>query len=178
MHLSIIWSRDQTRVHAMETQGVPYSQEIFCATISRKEHGNSFLGLRRCSAFGILISHRTAITSDTYGCTMVVLRENIKQKHGGKLSAGVLLLHDNSHARKSRISRAAKRKCGFLELNHPPFSPDLAPSDYFLFWNLKKFLRGRRFPYEVAVIEAVTGYFDTQDVSFFLGYLISGGEVD
>ena len=47
------WSRDQTRVHAMETQGFPYSQKISCATIIRKDHGNSFLGLGRCSAFGI-----------------------------------------------------------------------------------------------------------------------------
>ena len=45
------WSRDQTRVHAMKTQEVPYSQEILCATISWKDHGNSFLGLRWCSAF-------------------------------------------------------------------------------------------------------------------------------
>ena len=37
----------------METQWVPYSQEISCATISRKDHGNSFLGLIRYSAFGI-----------------------------------------------------------------------------------------------------------------------------
>ena len=53
------------------------------------------------------------------------------------------------------------------ELNRPPYSPDLAPSDYFLFRNLKKFLRGRWFPDDNAVKEAVTGYVDTQDVSFF-----------
>lgn len=35
--------------------------------------------------------------------------------------------------------------CGFEELNHSPYSPDVAPSDGFLFRNLKKHLRGRRF---------------------------------
>ena len=40
-------------------------------------------------------------------------------------------------------------------------------SDYFLFSNLKKFLRGRRFPDVYTVKEAVTGYFDIQGASFF-----------
>ena len=29
-------------------------------------------------------------------------------------------------------STSAVRKCDFVKLNHPPYSPDLAPSDYFL----------------------------------------------
>ena len=82
--------------------------------------------------------HKTTITGDTYTFARVALRENIKQKRRGILSAGVLLLHDNAPAHKSRTSRAAIRKCGFVELNHPPYIPDLAPSEYFLFRNLKK----------------------------------------
>ena len=111
------------------------------------------------------------ITEDTYASIRVALRENIKQKHRGKFSAGVLLLHDhdNAPAHKSRKSRAAIRKCGFVELNHLPYRQDLALSDYvyFIFRNLKKFLRGRRFSDDNAVKEAVTGYIDTKDVSFF-----------
>ena len=52
---SRIITRDETWVHhhdpenkrvlAMETQGVSYSQEMSCAAIRRKDHGNSFLGL-------------------------------------------------------------------------------------------------------------------------------------
>jgi len=30
-------------------------------------------------------------------------------------------------------------------MRHPPYSPDLAPSDYHLFPNLKQHLRGQRF---------------------------------
>jgi len=39
-------------------------------------------------------------------------------------------------------------------LEHPPYSPDLAPSDFWLFPHLKKFLRGKRFSNE-EVIAAV-----------------------
>ena len=60
--------------------------------------------------------HKTFITGYTYAFTMVTLRENIKQKPRGKLSAGVLLLHDNVPAHKVRTLRAAIRKCGFVEL--------------------------------------------------------------
>ena len=89
---------------------------------------------------------KTTTTGDTYASTIVALRENIKQKHRGNLSAGVLLLHDNAPAHKSHTSRAAIRKCGFIQLNHPPYSPDLASSDYFLFRNLKHFCVGDYFP--------------------------------
>ncbi|KAL3071615.1 hypothetical protein niasHT_031979 [Heterodera trifolii] len=43
-------------------------------------------------------------------------------------------------------------------LPHPPYSPDLAPSDYHLFLSLKNFLRGRRFTEDTEVEEAVGQY--------------------
>ena len=70
--------------------------------------------------------HKTTITGDTYVSTMVALSKNIKQKRHGKLLAGVLLVHDNAPAHKSRTLQAAVRKCGFIELNHPPYIPNLA----------------------------------------------------
>ena len=46
---------------------------------------------------------------------------------------------------KSRVAQAAIRECKFEQLNHQPYSPDLAPSDYYLFRNLKSHLCGTRF---------------------------------
>ena len=65
--------------------------------------------------------------------TQLPLREAINEKRQGKLSAGVLLLHDNAPVHMYAKSHATIRQCGFQQLNHPPYSPDLAPSDYFLF---------------------------------------------
>ena len=62
--------------------------------------------------------HKTTITGDTCASTMVALRENLQQKCCGKLSAGVLLLHDNAPVHKSCTSWAAIRKYDFVELNH------------------------------------------------------------
>jgi len=43
-------------------------------------------------------------------------------------------------------------------LEHPPYSPDLASSDFSLFPILKLFLAGRRFSSNQEVIAAVDGY--------------------
>jgi histone-lysine N-methyltransferase SETMAR len=50
---------------------------------------------------------------------------------------------------------------------HPPYSPDLVPSDFRLFLHLKSFLAGRRFHDDNEVKEAVTTCFASQAVSFY-----------
>jgi histone-lysine N-methyltransferase SETMAR len=44
-------------------------------------------------------------------------------------------------------------------LEHPPYSPHLAPSDFYLFPKLKLFLAGQRFSSNQEAIAAVEGYF-------------------
>ena len=109
---------------------------------------------------------KTTITGQTYANTITALREAIKEKRRGKLSTGVLLLHDNAPVHMSVRSQAPIRQCGFQQLNHPPYSPDLAPSDYFLFRVMKKFLRGKRFSSDEEVKEAVTTWFEEQSKDF------------
>jgi histone-lysine N-methyltransferase SETMAR len=48
-------------------------------------------------------------------------------------------------------------QCDMLE--HPLYSPDLAPSDFCLFPKLKLFLAGQRFSLNHEAIAAVEGYF-------------------
>ena len=48
---------------------------------------------------------------------------------------------------------------GFQLVPHPPCSPDLAPSDYYLFPNMKKWLAGRRFYSNEEVIAETNAYF-------------------
>jgi histone-lysine N-methyltransferase SETMAR len=55
----------------------------------------------------------------------------------------------------------------FELLPHAPYSPDLAPSDYFLFPNLKKWLGGKRFANNEEVQSAVDGYFEELDYSHY-----------
>ena len=58
---------------------------------------------------------------------------------------------------------AAIRENGFEVLEHPPYSPDLAPSDNFLFTHLKKRLRGTVHRSDGDIIEAVEGFFHSKN---------------
>ena len=57
---------------------------------------------------------------------------------------------------------------GFTLLNHPPYSPDLAPSDYHLFTKLKKHLKGNRFESTDDVKRATEEFFEDLPASFYL----------
>ncbi|KAI6655380.1 hypothetical protein LOD99_2215 [Oopsacas minuta] len=63
----------------------------------------------------------------------------------GNLSHCVLLQHDNARSHVSSKTIAAIDDSGFECLPHPPYSPDLAPSDYWLFGEMKRPLGGKRF---------------------------------
>jgi len=76
-------------------------------------------------------------------------------------------LHDNAPNDKSMIAQQAVRDCGFVQLDHPAYSPDLAPSDYFLFCNLKSHLRGVRYPDDEALMEAVKEWLEGQTEEFY-----------
>ena len=105
----------------------------------------------------------TSITGEYYANVIKQLRVAIKEKRRGKLAAGVLLLHDNAPVHKSRVAQAAIRECKFEQLNHPPYSPDLAPSDYYLFRNL----RGTRFRDDDELKAATEAWFEDQIDDFY-----------
>ena len=56
----------------------------------------------------------------------------------GKVTKGALFLHDNAPAHRALATQKKLAYLGFQCLDHPPYSPDLAPSDYHLFPGLKK----------------------------------------
>jgi transposase len=65
------------------------------------------------------------------------LCQEIARKRRGKLTQGVLFLHDNAPALTSQVAMAAATDCGFEILPHPPYSPDLPPLTSTCFRNWK-----------------------------------------
>ncbi|KFD54678.1 hypothetical protein M513_04378 [Trichuris suis] len=101
------------------------------------------------------------------------LREEIKEKRRRKLSRKVLLQHDNAPVHRAKVALAAIQQCGFGQIDHPPYSPDLAPSDYFLFGNLKQHLRGTVFSDDNELKSAVQDYFNSREKNFFFNGLMN-----
>ena len=126
-----------------------------------KQHNSEGILLIDCVPRG------QTVTGMYYSSLLPKLRRNIKDKRRGMLRAGVILHHDNAAVHTCKLTTAEIRQCGFETLPHPPYSPDLAPSDFHLFPRLKQNLRGEKFDNDEEVIDAVNRFFDTQPKTFF-----------
>ena len=80
----------------------------------------------------------------------------------------MLFHHDNAPAHTSGIVTAKLFDLRYEILPHPPYSLDLAPSDYFLFPDMETWLGGKRFSSNEEVIAATNEYFEGIDKNYFL----------
>lgn len=97
----------------------------------------------------------TTINSEAYVKTLHKLKNRFRRVRHDKNPAEILILHDNARPHTSLRTREHLKKLGWTTLPHPPYSPDLAPSDFHLFGPLKDGLRGRHFDDDESVIQAV-----------------------
>jgi len=97
----------------------------------------------------------------------VQLKDILKIKRREKVTKGVLFWHENAPAHRALATRKKLAYLDFQCLDHPPYSPDLAPSDYHLFSGLKKQLKGRHFSSDTEVIAAAETWLDGQPSDFF-----------
>ena len=68
---------------------------------------------------------------------------------------GMKLLHDNAPSHKSAMEQEYLKEYGLNVLDHPPYSPDLSPCDFWLFRRLKEMLAGHRFESRCGIGSAV-----------------------
>jgi len=80
-------------------------------------------------------------------------------------------LHDHASGHRALATQKNLAYLGFQCLDHPPYSLDLAPSDYHLFPGLKKQLKGRHFSSDVEVTAATETWLDGQPYEFFFEWL-------
>jgi len=78
------------------------------------------------------------INAEYYSSLLVLLNDILKEKRRGKVTKGVLFLHDNAPSHRALATQKKLAYLGCQCLDHPPYSPDLAPSYYHLFPELKK----------------------------------------
>jgi len=95
------------------------------------------------------------------------MKDILKEKCRGKVTKGVLFLHNNALAHRALATQKKLAYLGFQCLDHPPYSPDLAPSDYHLFPGLKKQLKGHYFSSHREVTAAAETWLDGQPSEFF-----------
>lgn len=109
------------------------------------------------------------INSEYYIKLLVRLKQEIAIKRPHMQKKKIVFHQDNAPIHKSAATMAKLAELHFELLHHPPYSPDLAPSDYFLFSELKKSLRGIRYGSDSEVIDAANEYFEGKDKTFYKG---------
>jgi len=96
------------------------------------------------------------------------MKHAIRSKRRGLLSKRVLLLHDNACPHMAAHTVDTLHDLKFEVLKHPPYSPDLAPSDFHLFGPMKEHMQGHKFADDNEVKEAVQSWLKPMPKSIFL----------
>ena len=80
--------------------------------------------------------------------------EKLRERRPRTGLRGILLHHDNASAHTANATIQFLESTEVKLMTHPPYSPDLAPCDYFLFPSVKNRMRGKRFssPEEAVVV--------------------------
>ncbi|UYV80125.1 NR6A1 [Cordylochernes scorpioides] len=79
----------------------------------------------------------------------------------------LILQHDNAPAQNARVVKNTIKDLGWELLPHPPYSPDLAPSDYHLFTSLGHALKNQEFSNSEILRKWFVDWFDSEGIEFF-----------
>ena len=84
-----------------------------------------FLGSRRHPLH--YLPNGQTINAEYYLSLLVQLKDILKEKRREKFTKVVLFLHDNAPTHRALATQKKMAFLGFQCLDHPPYSPDLAP---------------------------------------------------
>ncbi|GFX60628.1 histone-lysine N-methyltransferase SETMAR [Trichonephila clavipes] len=95
--------------------------------------------------YGLLKQGKT-INADLYCNQLDKLKAVIKQKRPELASRkGIVFHHDNARPHTAMVTQLKLNALEWEVLGHPPYSPDIAPTDYYLFRSLQNYLMGKKF---------------------------------
>ena len=104
------------------------------------------------------------MNSEQHISTLRALKARLRRVRPNK---DAILHHDNARPHTSHRTQQALQQMNLAQLPHPPYSPDLAPSDFFLFPQLKKHLKGNHYANDTEVEFAVRQWFREKSPEFF-----------
>lgn len=108
------------------------------------------------------------INGEYYANLLDKLHQCIQQKRPGLAKKKIIFHQDNARAHTCVKAMAKINELKYDLLPHPPYSPDLAPSDFHLFPKLKTFLGGQKFATNDEVIAVVEEYFAGLERNHFM----------
>ena len=181
--LSHLVTVDETWVHYYEPENKAQSRQWVWPGYPRPKKFKTQLSVGKAMASvfwdtqGVImldfLAKKSTITGAYYANLLDQLRTAIREKRRGKLSKGILFQQDNARVHTCKIAMDAVERNGYELIPQSAYSPDLAPSDYFLFPNLKKDIRERHFRSNEEVMAAVEEWVGDKDPGFFSSGLMA-----
>ena len=99
------------------------------------------------------LENRATATAAWYINTCLPTINNIQKTCPKTMTLNSFFHHDNAPAHKATTSFLEQSQLDLLP--HPLYSPDLAPSDFFLFPLVKKGMKGRKFHTREEILSAL-----------------------
>ncbi|PIC39523.1 hypothetical protein B9Z55_011179 [Caenorhabditis nigoni] len=112
-----------------------------------------------------LLPEGKTITGDLYTTQLRNLKKAVDRS--ALKDKKVYYQHDNARPHVSKQVKQELMGYGWNVLPHPPYSPDLAPSDYWLFGDMTRAFEGRSFNSRGAVEAALKQYFASRPAGFY-----------
>ncbi|GBP36373.1 Mariner Mos1 transposase [Eumeta japonica] len=116
-----------------------------------------------------LLKPGETVNTSRYKQQMIDLNNALieKRPEWARRHGKVILLHDNAPAHKAKSVQDTIKVLGWELLPHPPYSPDLAPSDYHLFSSMGHALAEQRFDSYAEVENWVSDWFASKEEHFY-----------
>ncbi|KAF2356034.1 Transposase type 1 [Trinorchestia longiramus] len=108
------------------------------------------------------------INTERYCNDLAVMYARLSEKRPALVNRrGPILLHDNARSHVARMTVQILIELGYKTLPHPPYSPDLSPTDYNLFKHLSTFLDGKTFRSKQEVETTFKDFVASQQLTFY-----------
>ena len=106
------------------------------------------------------------LNGEVYTAQLERLHEAIRVKRPRK-NNHILFHHDNARPHIAQDVLAAIKGYGWELLDHPPYSPDVAPTDYHVNRSVSNWMEGEMFDSLDEIVDSIKGWIASKDRKFF-----------
>lgn len=108
------------------------------------------------------------ITAERYCRELDVVHKKLCETQPSLINRkGPILLHDNARPHSAQLTVQKLNRLGYEILPHPPYSPDISPTDYHFFKHLDSFLKNKSFSNQAVVESAINEFIASRTMDFF-----------
>ena len=110
-----------------------------------------------------------SITSEKYAQQIDEMHQKLQCLQPALINRkGPILLHNNAQPHVTQPVLQKLNELGYEVLPHPPYSPDLSPTNYHFFKHLNNFLQGKHLHNQQEAEKAFQGVIESQGMDFIL----------